>query len=399
MANTIDLVFGADQPRTTNQIISDLQIIAKNVEASGVTKLKFAIDTGNIKTLQNQTDNLGSGVSSSVSKYSKQLVQYYKDLDKQSTSFNQKNLNGIDFEIKKRELAAKQFSSAIKSQMQQEQKISSIKSKNIAKETNAKLQYNRILEQSRDYYEKYSTSIQKNSELDAEWQEKINQLTNNPEDNFTNQTAARKTMSDLTRKTREAGLQVETLGDKIKRLFGIHLSTALTMVGVHLLIQSFKQMVTNVVQLDSEFTQFRIVTQSTDTQLTKFGNDAAKVAEQVGSSITDIVNASTVFARLGYSSEQSLDLSKLTTIYSKVANVDMSNAESNITSIVRAFGVSTDQLESVLDKLTYVGNNFPISASQIGSGLQNAGSALAAGGNSLEQSVALLTAAMSQTQD
>lgn len=38
-------------------------------------------------------------------------------------------------------------------------------------------------------------------------------------------------------------------------------------------------------------------------------------------------------------------------------------------------------------------NNFPISVSQIAEGMTNASSALAAAGNSFDQSVALLTAA------
>lgn len=44
-------------------------------------------------------------------------------------------------------------------------------------------------------------------------------------------------------------------------------------------------------------------------------------------------------------------------------------------------------------------NNAPISAAQLGEGLMNAGSALAAAGNSLEQSLAILTAANATTQD
>ena len=46
-----------------------------------------------------------------------------------------------------------------------------------------------------------------------------------------------------------------------------------------------------------------------------------------------------------------------------------------------------------MNKLVVTGNNFPISVSQIAEGMNNASSALAAAGNTFEQSVALLTAA------
>lgn len=74
-------------------------------------------------------------------------------------------------------------------------------------------------------------------------------------------------------------------------------------------------------------------------------------------------------------------------------NIDVSAAQDAITAIVKAFNVNVDDIESVIDKLVTTGNNFPISVAQIAEGMNNASSALAAAGNTFEQSVALLTAA------
>ena len=64
-----------------------------------------------------------------------------------------------------------------------------------------------------------------------------------------------------------------------------------------------------------------------------------------------------------------------------------------MTAIIKAFDMDVSQVESVMDKLVTVGNNFPISVSQIAEGMNNASSMLAVAGNSFEESVALLTAA------
>ena len=76
-----------------------------------------------------------------------------------------------------------------------------------------------------------------------------------------------------------------------------------------------------------------------------------------------------------------------------VGDIDVSDAQDSITSIIKAFNISTDQIESTMDKLVVTGNHFPISVSQIAEGMTNASSTLAAAGNTFEQSVALLTAA------
>ena len=52
-----------------------------------------------------------------------------------------------------------------------------------------------------------------------------------------------------------------------------------------------------------------------------------------------------------------------------------------------------------MDDLVAVGNNYPISVSDIAEGMTNASSALAAAGNSYEESIALLTAANTTIQD
>lgn len=84
------------------------------------------------KQAKNVKVNVDANIKSQ--KYSKEIVQYYKDLEKQVDSFNKKNINGIDLEIKKREEQARIFSNSIKAQMQEsvstEKKIQSEIKKN-----------------------------------------------------------------------------------------------------------------------------------------------------------------------------------------------------------------------------------------------------------------------------
>ena len=71
-----------------------------------------------------------------------------------------------------------------------------------------------------------------------------------------------------------------------------------------------------------------------------------------------MIDAATVYNRLGFSDTESLKYAELTTMYSKVGDVDISDAESNITALIKAYNVGVDQLELALDKMVYVGKQY-----------------------------------------
>ena len=164
-------------------------------------------------------------------------------------------------------------------------------------------------------------------------------------------------------------------------------------------VRQIKQMITTTVELDSAMTQLRVVTNASEADYANFGSTVAKTAQDIGASITDLIDSTTVFARLGYSLDESNALAKYTAMLSNVGDIDVSAAQSALTAITKAFGINATEIESVMDKMVVVGNNFPVSVAELAEGMNNAGSALAAAGNSFEQSIALLTAANTTIQN
>ncbi len=195
------------------------------------------------------------------------------------------------------------------------------------------------------------------------------------------------------------GDNVKSFADRFNNLtnkFGMWLSASQL---VMLAVRSIRQMVQESIALDSAMTQMQIVTNASSSAMESFGERAANVAKKTASSITDVVDSATVFARLGYTMDEATKLAEYTTMLQNVGNIDVSDAQSAITSIIKAYDIGASDIESIMDKLVAVGNNFPISVSEIAAGMNNASSALAAAGNSFEQSVALLTAANTTIQD
>ena len=158
-------------------------------------------------------------------------------------------------------------------------------------------------------------------------------------------------------------------------------------------VRQLKQMVNTTIELDSAMTHLRIVTNNTEEEYSAYGKQIAQTAQEIGTSMHDLVDSTTVFARLGYSLSESTELSRLTAMLHNVGNIDISAAQSALTAITKAFSDAGSNVELAMDKMVVVGNNFPISVAELAEGMNNAGSALAAAGNSFDQSVALLTAA------
>lgn len=158
-------------------------------------------------------------------------------------------------------------------------------------------------------------------------------------------------------------------------------------------IRTIRKMITEVREIDAAMTQMQIVTRASADEMSSFADKMAQSAKKVGASVTDLIDSATTFARLGYNSDESSILAEYTAMLKNVGDIDVSDAQDAITAIVKAFNIDVGQIQSVMDKLVQTGNNFPISVSQIAEGMNNASSALAASGNSLEQSIALLTAA------
>ena len=165
-------------------------------------------------------------------------------------------------------------------------------------------------------------------------------------------------------------------------------------------IRVIRQMISESIELDSAMTQMQIVTKASTDEMEKFGDAAVEAAQKTATSVTDIIDSATTYARLGYSMPDATTLAEYTAMLQNVGDIDVEDAQNAITAIIKAFDdISASNIEEVMDKLVETGNNFPISVSQIAEGMNNASSTLAAAGNSFEQSVALLTAANTTIQN
>ena len=297
---------------------------------------------------------------------------------------------------------------AVKAQADEEKKQEKLN----GRKTDMLKQLNQMLVQCENEQRKYAAAaklgvakddykqIQENSRAIAELADKIRNATNvTPEmaakfDDLklkvSNTSTAIKTNSNLIGRWATTGM------DQLKSRLSYSIGLAAM---VYKAANEIKKMISTAVELDTAMNQLQIVTRSSSADMDNYAKRVAAMAKETGQATKDLIDATTVYARLGYSMDESATLSKYTAMLQGVGDIDASAAQDAMTAIIKAFDKNVNDVEDVMNKMVVVGNNFPISVSQIAEGMNNAGSMMAVAGNSLEESIALLTAANTTVQD
>nr|DAM63747.1 MAG TPA: minor tail protein [Caudoviricetes sp.] len=207
--------------------------------------------------------------------------------------------------------------------------------------------------------------------------------------------------AQLEAQSERLGLTTETLAGKFSRLFKEHFQTAAVMAGIHLTQQGFQQVYQNVVEVDTAMTELKKVTDETDATYSSFMQTAIQQSRDLASSISDTVNATADFARLGYTLDEATDLSKAAITYQHVGDgiSDISEATESIISTMKAFNIEAKDSMSIVDRFNKVGNEFAIFSSGIGEALQRSASALHTAGNDINESIGMIVAANDVVQD
>ena len=201
--------------------------------------------------------------------------------------------------------------------------------------------------------------------------------------------------SALKKQAQDLGLEGKTLGQVFQNLFGQHFSTMVAMSALHLMQNSLQQIYQNVVDVDSAMTELKKVTDETSATYSKFLSDAGSQAKELGASISDVVNATADFARLGYNLQDANKIAESAIMFNRVGDgvSDVNEASEDIISAMKAFNIEAENSQQIVDKYNEVGNNYAISSAGVADALTRSAAALHAAGNDIDQSIGMIVAA------
>lgn len=203
-----------------------------------------------------------------------------------------------------------------------------------------------------------------------------------------------KDWSELKKYIQDTGLETDKLSVKFKKLFGTNLASQLASQAINELRQGLQQVYQNVVDIDSAMTELKKVTDETSARYSQFMENAGTRAKTLGTSLTNVINSTADFARLGFNIDDAEKVSDAALMLKNVGDgiSSIDDASSMVISSMQAFGVQAEDVMKIVNEYNTAGNKFAISADGVGQAINRSGAALKSANNTLEESIALATA-------
>lgn len=121
------------------------------------------------------------------------------------------------------------------------------------------------------------------------------------------------------------------------------------------MIRYGKEVVNTVVQTDSALTELKKVSDASNERIQQSFQTSAETAQELGSTITDVVNSTSDWARMGYSIDEAEQLAKVTTLFQTVGdNMTQETASQALVSTLKGFQMDADQAIDIVDKFNEV---------------------------------------------
>lgn len=254
--------------------------------------------------------------------------------------------------------------------------------------------YQSILQDYGTYMSKFGASISSNDMLFEKFFKFREQL-NKPLENFTGPDQAKRTFEELQAAAKRCGVEVESVRKRVGALIDRFSFAAVMASAIGYASRMMRQMYQNVIEVDTALVELKKVTDASDNSMSRFLDNASKRAKELGVTLSDLTNATAAFARMGYSIADSTVLGEQASIFRNVGDdVDsIDDATSIMISTMKAFGIEAENVSSIIDKLNEVSNTYAITSGGIGNALTRSASAAFSAGNTLDQTIAMITAA------
>lgn len=205
--------------------------------------------------------------------------------------------------------------------------------------------------------------------------------------------------AQIIREATQAGAVGQTVASMVSDSFISGVARMFGAFSAYNIVGKLRQMYATVLDIDSSMTNLKRVTVETADAYNKFLDGATMRAQRLGTTVKDVVDATTNFVRLGYNLQDASQLADTAMMYRNVGEVDISTATGDITSVLKAYDMAAESAEHVVDVFDILGNRFATTSAQVGAGLNRSASALKTANNSFEESAAMITAITEITQD
>ena len=160
--------------------------------------------------------------------------------------------------------------------------------------------------------------------------------------------------------------------------------------------------ISTIIDLDTQLVDLRKTTKMNNEELEEFYYNANQVAKRMGVTTSEIISQASAWSRLGFNTkEASTQMAEISSKFASISpGMTTENATDYLVSTIQAYGVEVEDVErTILDNVNAVGNAFATTNAEIGEMLTRSSAAMKEANNSLEETIALETAAVEVTRN
>lgn len=247
-----------------------------------------------------------------------------------------------------------------------------------------------------NYLQKNTAMTKQSKQVIIEWINTLNSADDMTRGTFDNLMAQFKGLDAELRAANKLGL---SWADKFKQAVEKFGGWAIATGSVMEMWNLFRRMPKEVYNIDTSMTSLYKVTDETEKKYTAFLNNASSKAQDLGRSISGLVEQTADWAKLGFDIDQASELAQISSIYSNVGEVDDATAVSDLVTAMKSFNIEASDSITIVDSLNKLGNEFATDSAALGEGLKKSASALSLAGNDINQTLAMITGGTEITQN
>lgn len=405
----------------TASMLTEIEKVVPLLEAelSKIYKTDIKINTSSILKAIEQVNTEAQRTAIQVSKITESLNNGYfgTQIEKLKSQFRQYGLSVDEAEIKVKELrstlSTMESSSGDKLVTSYQNFQSQIKGVKVELDQ-AKLSYDKfaqpasgekitsLLLKIQNFLSK-NTAITKEAKLQLEtYLTRLGSGANISGKELNNMTTQFKILEANMRSAGKLGLAFRDQWTQAVNSFKVWLSAS---TAVMILVQKIREIPKIVNELDYALVDLKKTARMTNSELNQFYYDANDTAKDIGATTKEILEQASAWSRLGYSSsETATKMAKYSAMFRTISpGMNLGTATDGLVSVMKAFKIGEENVDDVVDgimsKINIIGNTKALNNTDIVDFLTRSSSAMAEANNSLEETIALGTAATEITRD
>ena len=192
---------------------------------------------------------------------------------------------------------------------------------------------------------------------------------------------------------------LNTSGSRLSSTMRDIFAYAIGGTGIYAVINSVKNASEVVIELNKNMVYLKKVTDATQETYNNFLKNMHSVALELGTQSSAMVNATTNWAKTGKNLQEAAKLAENTVLLTKVGDVDnVDIAQEYMLPALQAFNIEAEKSITLIDKYNNISNNMATTVNDVGDAMSKSASSMAVAGNSLEETIALIATAESQTK-